>query len=160
MQPPDELGSGVVLMTTPNGLPVAAIVVCYNRLIEKGEQVLRPLRSFGSLLADEIGPSTYTVAQKLVDAFYPPDLQEYWKSSFLTEVSDAALDTMLVWSVHRPSSLCHVVIEHTLGGAVSRIDRSQSSHGESPDASHGGTLEEISSSQKPAEDRLRSSAKR
>jgi hypothetical protein len=33
---PDELASGVVLMTMPDGLQVAGIVVCYNRLIEKG----------------------------------------------------------------------------------------------------------------------------
>jgi hypothetical protein len=157
MQPPNELGSRVVLMTMPDGLPLAGFVVCYKGLIEIGERVLRPLRS---PLADEIGPSPYTVAQQLVDAFYPPDLQECWKPNFLTEISDATIDTMLVWSANRPSPLCHVVIEHTLGGAVSRIDRSQSSHGESPDASHGGTLEEISSNQRPAEDRLRSSAKR
>jgi hypothetical protein len=30
---------------------------------------------------------------------------------------------MLAWSANRLSPLCHVVIEHTLGGAVSRIDR-------------------------------------
>ena len=29
---------------------------------------------------------------------------------------------MLVWSANRSSPLCHVVIEHTLGGAVSRVD--------------------------------------
>ena len=69
--------------------------------MRKGERVLRPRRSFGSPLADEIGPIPYTVAQKLVDAFYPPDLQEYWKPSFLTEISDAAIDTMLVWSANR-----------------------------------------------------------
>jgi hypothetical protein len=43
-------------------------------------------------------------------------LQEYWKPSFLTEISDAAIDTMLVWSANRSSPLCHVVIEHTLDG--------------------------------------------
>lgn len=83
----DELACGVVLMTMPDGLPVAGIVVCYNGPIEKRERVLQPLRSFGSPVADEIDPSPYTVAQKLVDAFYPPGLQEYWKSSFLTEIS-------------------------------------------------------------------------
>lgn len=77
MQPPDELASGVVLMTIPDGLPVAGIIVCYNGPIEKRERVLQPLRSFRSPVADEIDPSPYTVAQKLVDAFYPPGLQEY-----------------------------------------------------------------------------------
>ena len=120
---PDELASGVVLMSMPDGLPVVGIVVCYHGPIERGERLLQPLRSFGSPLLDEIGTMSYTMAQKLLDDFYPPGLQEYWKSSFLTEISDAAVDTMLSWSANRPSPLCHVVIEHTLGGAVSRIDR-------------------------------------
>jgi hypothetical protein len=96
---PDELASGVVLMTTPDGLPVAGIVVCYNRPIEKRERILHPLRSFVSPLADAMGPILYTVAQKLVDTFYPPGLQEYWTSSFLTEISDAAIDTMEMLSL-------------------------------------------------------------
>jgi FAD/FMN-containing dehydrogenase len=120
---PDELASGVVLMTLPDGMAVAGVVVCYNGSIETGERLLQPLRSFRSPLADQISPMPYTAAQKLVDAFYPSGLQEYWKSSFLTEISDAAIDTMVAWSAHRPSPLCHVVIEHTLGGAVSRRDR-------------------------------------
>jgi hypothetical protein len=55
----------------------------------------------------------YTGAQQLVDAFYPPGIQEYWKSSFLTEISDEAIDTMVAHCAHRPSPLCRVVLEHT-----------------------------------------------
>jgi FAD binding domain/Berberine and berberine like len=120
---PDELASGVVLMTLPDGMPVAGVVVCCNGSIETGERLLQPLRSFGSPLADQISPMPYTAAQKLADAFYPSGLQEYWKSSFLTEISDAVIDTMVACCAYRPSPLCHVVIEHTLGGAVSRQDR-------------------------------------
>jgi FAD binding domain/Berberine and berberine like len=119
---PDALASGAVLLTMPDGTPAAGVVVCYHGPLDEGERVLKPLRAFGSPLADQIGPMPYTAAQQLVDAFYPPGLQEYWKSSFLTEISDAAIDTMIAHCAHRPSPLCHVVIEHTLGGAVSRID--------------------------------------
>jgi hypothetical protein len=59
---PDELASGVVLMTMPDGMPVAGVVVCYNGSIETGERLLQPLRSFGSPLADQIGPMSYTAA--------------------------------------------------------------------------------------------------
>jgi hypothetical protein len=119
---PDALASGAVLLTMPDGTPAAGVVVCYHGPLDEGERVLKPLRAFGSPLADQIGPMPYTAAQQLVDAFYPPGLQEYWKSSFLTEISDAAIDTMIAHCAHPPSPLCHVVIEHTLGGAVSRID--------------------------------------
>jgi FAD/FMN-containing dehydrogenase len=120
---PDELASGVVCITLPDGTPVVGIVVCYSGPLEAGERVLHPLRAFGTPLADQIGIMPYTAAQKLVDAFYPPGLQQYWKASFLQEISDAAIDTIVASCTHRPSPICHVVIEHTLGGAVSRVDR-------------------------------------
>jgi hypothetical protein len=120
---PDELASGVVLVTLPDGIPVAAIPVCYNGPIVEGERILKPLRAFGPPLADQIGPIPYTAAQQLIDAFYPPGLQQYWKSSFLQEISDGAIATMVAYCANRPSPMCHAVIEHTLGGAVSRVDR-------------------------------------
>jgi hypothetical protein len=120
---PDELASGVVCITLPDGTPVVGIVVCYSGPLEVGAGVLQPLRAFGTPLADQIGIMPYTAAQKLVDAVYPPGLQPYWKASFLQEISDAAIDTIVASCTHRPSPICHVVIEHTLGGAVSRVDR-------------------------------------
>jgi FAD/FMN-containing dehydrogenase len=120
---PDELASGVVCITMPDGTPVTGIVVCYSGPLDAGERVLQPLRAFGAPLADQIGVIPYTAAQKLVDAFYPPGLQQYWKSSFLRELSDAALDTIVTTCAQRPSPLCHVVLEHTLGGAVRRVNR-------------------------------------
>jgi hypothetical protein len=120
---PDELASAVVLITLPEGTPVAAIVVCYNGPIEEGERVLKPLRAFGSPLADQIVPISYTAAQKLVDTFYPPRLQNYWKASFLKAISDAAIDTIVAYCTNRPSPICHGLIEHMLGGMASRIDR-------------------------------------
>jgi hypothetical protein len=65
---PDELASGVVCITMPDGTPVTGIVVCYNGPLEVGEGVLKPLRAFGTPLADQIGLMPYTAAQKLVDA--------------------------------------------------------------------------------------------
>jgi FAD/FMN-containing dehydrogenase len=123
MAAPDELASGAVCMTMPDGTPVAGIVVCYNGPLEAGERVLQPLRAFGTPLADQIGSMPYTAAQKLLDAFYPPGLQQYWKASFLREISDEAIDTIVTYCAQRPSPICHGLIEHTLGGAVSRVDR-------------------------------------
>jgi len=120
---PDELASGAILITLPDGPPVIGVGVCYNGAIEEGERILKPLRTFGSPLMDQIGPMPYLAAQKLIDGLYPPGLQNYWKSSFLKEISDKAIDTIEAYCAKRPSSMCHVVIEHQLGGAVGRIDR-------------------------------------
>jgi FAD/FMN-containing dehydrogenase len=117
---PDELTSWALLMTSPAGDPVAAIAVCYSGALEEGERVLRPLRAFGPPLIDQIGPMASTAVQSLVDAFYPPGLHDYWKSSFLQDLSDEAIDTMVAHCAMRPGPLCHMVMEE-LGGAVSRV---------------------------------------
>jgi len=72
---------------------------------------------------DQIDSMPYTAAQKLIDGFYPPGLQNYWKSNFLKEISDGAIDTITAYCAKRPSPMCHGLIEHQLGGAVSRVDR-------------------------------------
>ncbi len=118
---PDELASGIVLITLPDGTAVAGVVVCYSGPLAEGERILKPLRAFGPPLMDQIGPMPYTTAQQLLDAFYPSGLQNYWKSSFLKEISDAAIDIMVANCAERPSAMCHGLIEHQLGGAVRRV---------------------------------------
>ncbi len=119
----DELASGVVLISLPDGTPIAGIVLCYSGPLAEGERVLKPLRAFGPPLVDQVGPIPYTAAQQLIDAFYPSGLQNYWKSSFLEGISDEVTDTMVTYCAERPSPMCHGLIEHQLGGAVSRVDR-------------------------------------
>jgi len=118
---PDELASDIVLITMPDGTPVVGIVVCYTGPSENGERLLKPLKTFSPLLMDSIGTMTYTSAQKPVDAVYPNGLQNYLKSSFLGQISDDAIDTIVRYCAKRPSPMCHGLIEHQLGGAVSRI---------------------------------------
>ena len=120
---PDELASGIVLISLPDGTPVVGVVVCYSGPVAEGERILKPLRTLSPPLLDQIGLIPYTAAQQLIDGFYPPGLQNYWKSSFLKEISDQAIDTMVAYCSKRPSSMCHGLIEHQLGGAVRRADR-------------------------------------
>ncbi len=120
---PDEMASGIVLITLPDGTAVAGIVVCYSGPLAEGERLLKPLRVFGPPLMDQIGPIPYTAAQQLLDDFYPFGLQSYWKSSFLKEVSNDVIDIMVACCAERPSAMCHGLIEHQLGGTVRRADR-------------------------------------
>lgn len=81
------------------------------------------MRTFRPLLVDQIGPTSYTATQKLIDAFYPSGLQNYWKSSFLKKIDDGVIETMDAYCANRPTPMCHALIEHQLDGAVSRVDR-------------------------------------
>ncbi len=119
---PDELASAIVLITLPDGTAVTGVVLCYIGPLSDGERLLKPLRTFGPPLLDTVGVIPYTTAQQLIDGFYPSGLQNYWKSSFLKKISDEAIDIMVEYCAKRPSPMCHGLIEHQLGGAVSRVD--------------------------------------
>jgi hypothetical protein len=126
---PDELASDIVLISLPDGTPVVGVLVCYSGPHDAGERILKPLRSFRPVLMDGVQMMPYTAAQKLIDGFYPKGLQNYWKSSFITEISDEVIDVMVRFCAKRPSPMCHGMIEHQLGGAVSRIGREDTAFG-------------------------------
>jgi FAD/FMN-containing dehydrogenase len=120
---PDELAADAVAITMPDGTHVAGIAMCYCGPGAQGERFVRALRAIGAPVMDQLGLTSYTAVQKMIDAFYPAGLQDYWKSSFLRELSDPAIDTIVRYCSDRPSPICHVVLEYQLGGAVSRVDR-------------------------------------
>jgi FAD/FMN-containing dehydrogenase len=120
---PEELAFDIVLITLPDGAPIVGMNICYNGPIAEGEKAVKPLRSAGSPVLDQVGPMPYTAAQQLIDGFYPTGLQSYWKSSFLDTITDGAIDTMVAYCNERPTPICHGIIEHQLGGAVRRVAR-------------------------------------
>jgi len=127
---PDELAADLVLITLPDGTPIVGMNICYNGPIAEGERVVRPLRSAGSPVMDQVGPIPYTAAQQLLDSFYPSGLRSYWKSNFLKEISDGVIDAMVAHCGRRPTPICHGIIEHQLGGAVRRVSREATAFGQ------------------------------
>ncbi len=128
---PDELVAIAGMMTSPDGAPIFAIIVCYCGDIAVGEEVIAPLRQFGPPVADMVRPMPYTVMQSMLDDGFPNGLQNYWKSSFLQEISDDAIDTMIASFTAAGSPLAALVIEHC-GGAMARVgtDETAFSHRE------------------------------
>ena len=121
---PDELSVFAVLLTNPDGSRVVAFLVCYNGPLEQGEEVIRPLRQFGPPVADLIQPLPYTAMQTLMDDGMPNGLQNYWKSSFLQEISDEAIDTIVAHFTAAPSPLSLLLIEQ-FGGAGARVGQDE-----------------------------------
>jgi FAD/FMN-containing dehydrogenase len=127
---PEELTGGVVIFTAPADLPVpgelhqgpiVGLGGVYTGPLDAGEQVLRPVREFGPPSADVIQKMPYSAAQKMADFLFPRGLHNYWKSSYLKELSDGAIDTIIDFVSTVPSPLTVVVLEHNGDGAMSRI---------------------------------------
>jgi len=61
----------------------------------RGLTELKPLLDFGSPAISQVGPMPYPVVNTMFDEAYPAGLLNYWKSSFMTELSDDAIDAMI-----------------------------------------------------------------
>lgn len=116
---PEELTMYTALMTSPEGAPIVVMLGCYTGEVEKGKEVMRPVREFGTPLADLMQPMPYLQMQTIVDAGFPHGNRYYWKSTFLKELSDEAIEILLAHVSHISSPHSAVVIEY-YGGAASR----------------------------------------
>lgn len=92
---PDDLTLYTCLLTSPDGFPVVGYVGCYSGQIENAEDILKPLREFGSPLADQMGPMSYIELQSMLDAPFPKGNRYYWKSGFIKELSDDSIDMII-----------------------------------------------------------------
>ena len=80
-----------------------AVVACYCGDLTEGEKVLKSLRSFSSPIADAIQPMAFPQMQTLLDGAFPDGNHNYWKSTFLRELSDDAI-ALLVEHANRATS--------------------------------------------------------
>jgi hypothetical protein len=118
---PDELCTTASVGVTPDGDGVVGVSVCYCGPTDEGERLLRPLREFGSPLADNIQPMAYTTLQSAHDAGFPPGRRHYWKSSYLKDLSDEAIEVMVGFVSEMPSASTGVGLQQ-MHGAASRVD--------------------------------------
>jgi FAD/FMN-containing dehydrogenase len=117
---PEELTAYAVLMTTPDGVPAIAVAVCHCGNLGDGERELQPLRSFGAPLMDAIQPMPFPQMQSLLDGAFPSGYHNYWKSAFLPQLTDDAIDTIVEHANRAASPLTAIAIEY-YGGAAGRL---------------------------------------
>ena len=128
---PDEITSQAPLWSVPehsnfpeehHGAPVVVVGGMYAGPVEEGKRAMQPLREFGTPLVDLSGPVPYTRAQQGLDPFFPKgEFRSYWKSRYLGELSDDAIETIVEYAEARPSPNTIVPLR-ARGGAINRVD--------------------------------------
>jgi FAD/FMN-containing dehydrogenase len=120
--PPDELSivAGLIHAADGSGTKLAAMVVCHCGPLSAGEAAVRPIKEFRSPEMDAIGPMPYCQLNAMLDGGFPRGALNYWKSSFLTRLSDDAIDTMIEGFARCPTPMGGVYLEH-LHGAATRV---------------------------------------
>ncbi len=117
---PDELTCLAGLLYAPDGsgMPISAIAVCHCGSLAEGEQAVRPIKEFGPPALDAIAPMPYEDVNKMMDEANPKGALNYWKSSFLLELSDAAIETMIDQFSTCPSPMSGLFLEHFHGACT------------------------------------------
>jgi FAD binding domain/Berberine and berberine like len=117
---PDELTAYAGLISMPDGTPAAGMMVCYCGDLTEDERVLEPLRAFGSPVFDGIQPMPFPMMQKLVDEMSPDGTHNYWRSTFIRDLSDEVIDLIIEHGNRMESRLSRIVIQF-FGGATGRV---------------------------------------
>jgi FAD/FMN-containing dehydrogenase len=83
------------------------------------EDDLRPLRELGPAV-DVVGPMSYTAIQGMFDAGVPRGSRNYWRSGYVNELTDEAIDAIVTHTADLPAPLGQLHV-HQMGGAMSRV---------------------------------------
>lgn len=116
---PDALTTFVNFITLPDGTRAVALAVCCLRSGQESESLIRPLRRLGRCISDTVKEMPYHEIQTIFDAGCPAGRRNYWRSSYLREFSDAAIEVMIDYFGRVTSPYTTVDIE-PFGGAVGR----------------------------------------
>jgi FAD/FMN-containing dehydrogenase len=103
-----------------HGREILALAVCYSGDLAEGERVCKPLRAYGSAIADVLGPHPYTGWQQVLDPLLTPGARNYWKSHNFCELSDGLIDVFIDAAGKIPDPQSEIAFAQ-LGGAVSRV---------------------------------------
>ena len=100
---PDELTVSAAFVHTPDGHPAVVVVPVYSGAdLAEGERLMRPLRDFGTPMADTIGPMRYSEASAMMDESGRPGRRNHWQSGFIPELDDGAIDALATGLPPRP----------------------------------------------------------
>ena len=117
---PDDLTVFGGMFHTPDGSgqKIAGLIMCHIGSPEQAAKDIEPLLAFGTPVMTEVGPMPYTTANTMLDEGSQAGAFNYWKSSFLDEVSDDAIDTIVDRFASCPSPLSILILEHMHGQAT------------------------------------------
>jgi hypothetical protein len=126
---PDELTTIVFHRTAPalptvppelRGKLVVIVGCCYAGAVEDGEEVVRPLRQFGSPLLDLCRPMPFLTLQAMLDPSFLHGWQYYIRSCDVAVLTDDVIDIIAEHALQMTSPRTTFAIFHQ-GGALARV---------------------------------------
>ncbi|MGZ4734678.1 MAG: FAD-binding oxidoreductase [Acidimicrobiia bacterium] len=134
---PDQLGISAAFVTAPplpfvpedlQFKPAIAMILCWSGDIDEGREVVKPWLDLAPPI-QMVDAMPYTIMNSLQDDLTPAGRHSYWKSGYLTDLSDEAIAAAagVAAKVPSPFSLAEVVL---FGGAVARVGADDTAFGQ------------------------------
>jgi hypothetical protein len=126
---PEELSGFFALLAIPPAPPfpealwgrkACGIVWCYTGPHDRADEVLEPVKTFGSPLVVGVQPMPFNVLQSAFDLLLPAGLQWYWRADFFNEISDEAIDMHVKYGAQLPTVLSTMHL-YPIDGAAGRV---------------------------------------
>ena len=103
-----------------HGRLIVGVVCCWSGELEEGEEVIRPLREFGSPVLDLCERKPFVEHQAMLDPSFPHGRWYYMRSCDVAELTDEVIDLTVEHSMRIQSPLTSFPIWQ-LGGAIDEV---------------------------------------
>jgi FAD/FMN-containing dehydrogenase len=122
---PDSVMAYAGVLRGPEGTAVAGewagfLAAAHFGPVADGERLLEPIKAFGPAALDTIGPIAYPELQAMFGAGAQPGRRNYWRSNFMTELGDDAIEAIIDRLQGMPAPLSSMFFEQ-MEGAVGRV---------------------------------------
>lgn len=117
---PDELTIHSGFFWMPDGTPILFLSPTYCGSLEDGERVLKPLRTFGQPLADQIQPTTYDVLITAITPLVPTGRRYFMQTQTVDTLCTESIDALVELTQQFSSPFSAISIHH-FHGAASRV---------------------------------------
>ena len=123
---PRELAAWMLLLRAPeapfvpaewHGERICAMAVCFSGDLDATDAVLAPIRAIGDPVFDVLAERPYTDMQSILDGSEPKGDHYYWRTEYLTGLSDDFLANQRLLGADCPMPRAQIGILH-LGGAL------------------------------------------
>jgi FAD/FMN-containing dehydrogenase len=101
--------------------PVVLVAAVHPGPIDEAERLTKPFRELATPLLDLSHAEQFAHVQASFDPFFPVGRRYYWKSTYVDDMSDEAIDVLVDRGRRRVSGMASVTI-WPLGGAIGRVD--------------------------------------
>lgn len=101
-----------------SGRKLAAMLVCHCGGEDRAAPVLEQIRALAPPVIDRLGPIKYTDLNLLLDPGFPKLAMNYWKSCFVSNLTDEVVDILTEQFRLCPSTMSKLIVESPHGAAL------------------------------------------